>query len=212
MILVSSCSCLCPIHWSQVLSRGWRCSWSSTDRWCSNYIWVINRLVAYQGAPYIRGLTAQLMVMDLHNLAPWPQHPKLLLLPSPHPATQDHPESKVHGANMGPRGPRWAPCWPHELCYLGNNCHKRSWYRWHVELPVPGSAFADDWSGTKPTLKRKCRHFDEIFITGCSESCHFDNFQCSSSKWRHFRFSAGPLNDKRPVGLYSFAADSNCDK
>ena len=22
-------------------------------------------------------------------------------------------------ANLGPTGPRWAPCWPHELCYLG---------------------------------------------------------------------------------------------
>ena len=33
------------------------------------------------------------------------------------------PDSKAHGANMGPiwgpTGPRWAPCWPHELCYLG---------------------------------------------------------------------------------------------
>ena len=29
------------------------------------------------------------------------------------------PDSKVTGANMGPTGPRWAPCWPHELCYLG---------------------------------------------------------------------------------------------
>ena len=25
-----------------------------------------------------------------------------------------------HGAHMGPTGPRWAPCWPHGLCYLGN--------------------------------------------------------------------------------------------
>ena len=41
MFLVSSCSCLCPIHWSQVLSWKWRCSWSGADRWCSNYIWVI---------------------------------------------------------------------------------------------------------------------------------------------------------------------------
>ena len=24
-----------------------------------------------------------------------------------------------HGANLGPIGPRWAPCWPHEPCYLG---------------------------------------------------------------------------------------------
>ena len=52
-----------------------------------------------------------------------------------------YPDGKVHGANMGsiwgrqdPGGPhvgpmsfaiwvdvgaRWAPCWPHELCYLG---------------------------------------------------------------------------------------------
>ena len=33
------------------------------------------------------------------------------------------PESKVHGANMGahlgPTGPSWSPCWPHELSYLG---------------------------------------------------------------------------------------------
>ena len=24
-----------------------------------------------------------------------------------------------HGAHLGPTEPRWAPCWPHELCYLG---------------------------------------------------------------------------------------------
>ena len=23
-------------------------------------------------------------------------------------------------AHLGPTGPRWAPCWPHELCYLGS--------------------------------------------------------------------------------------------
>ena len=32
MFLVSSCSWLCPIHWSQVLRCEWRCSWSSADR------------------------------------------------------------------------------------------------------------------------------------------------------------------------------------
>ena len=25
-----------------------------------------------------------------------------------------------HGAHLGPTGPRWAPCWSHEICYLGN--------------------------------------------------------------------------------------------
>ena len=33
------------------------------------------------------------------------------------------PDSMVHGgqhgAHLGPTGPRWAPWWPHELCYLG---------------------------------------------------------------------------------------------
>ena len=29
------------------------------------------------------------------------------------------PDSKVHGAHLGPVGPRWAPCWPHELYYQG---------------------------------------------------------------------------------------------
>ena len=57
MILVSSCCYLCQIHWSQVLSRERRCGWSSADRRCSNYIWVINNLIAYKGVSYIRGLT-----------------------------------------------------------------------------------------------------------------------------------------------------------
>ena len=34
------------------------------------------------------------------------------------------------------------------------------------------------------TLKHKCRHFDEIFITGCTESCQNDNFRCS--QWLKF--------------------------
>ena len=47
MFLISSCSCLRPIHWSQVLSQEWRCSWSSADRLCSNYIWVINNFINF---------------------------------------------------------------------------------------------------------------------------------------------------------------------
>ena len=30
MFLISSCSCICQIHWSQVLSQEWRCNWSDT--------------------------------------------------------------------------------------------------------------------------------------------------------------------------------------
>ena len=36
----------CLIHWSQVLSREWRCSWGSADKRCSNCIWVSNNFVA----------------------------------------------------------------------------------------------------------------------------------------------------------------------
>ena len=56
MFLVSSCSCLLPIQWSQALSREWRCTWSSADRRCSNYSWVIDNYIAYSGASYIRDL------------------------------------------------------------------------------------------------------------------------------------------------------------
>ena len=61
MSLVSSCSCLFQMQWSQALIREWRCSWSSTDRRCSNYIWVIDNFIAYKGASYIRDLTVLLL-------------------------------------------------------------------------------------------------------------------------------------------------------
>ena len=32
---------------------------------------------------------------------------------------QNNPDSKVHEAYMGLTGPRWAQCWPSELCYQG---------------------------------------------------------------------------------------------
>ena len=39
------------------VSGEWRCSWSSADRRCCNYIWVINNFNAWEDASYIRGLT-----------------------------------------------------------------------------------------------------------------------------------------------------------
>ena len=49
MILVSSC----PIHRIQALSREWRCSWSSVDRRCSNFLCVINKCIAYTKVQYV---------------------------------------------------------------------------------------------------------------------------------------------------------------
>ena len=44
-----------------------------------------------------------------------------------------------HGAHLGPTGPRCAPCWPHELRYLG------LWYLrpniYHLPLPICRSIF-----------------------------------------------------------------------
>ena len=61
MFLVSSRSCLCPIHWGYVLGREWRSSWSSADRRCSNYIWVIKNVIAYLGATNIRDFTVRIL-------------------------------------------------------------------------------------------------------------------------------------------------------
>ena len=60
------CSCLSPIHWSQVLSQEWRCSWSSAERWCSNYIWMISQLIVYLGVSYIRGLMVDGVSIEMH--------------------------------------------------------------------------------------------------------------------------------------------------
>ena len=57
------CSCLCPIHWSQVLIREWGCIWSNADSRCSNYIWVISKFIAYDGEAYIGGLTVIIMIV-----------------------------------------------------------------------------------------------------------------------------------------------------
>ena len=40
-----------------MLSGELRCSWCSADRRCSNYIWMINHLIAYPSTSYIRDLT-----------------------------------------------------------------------------------------------------------------------------------------------------------
>ena len=64
MFVVSSCSCLCPIHWNQVLSWEWRCSWSSTGRRCSIYPeW--STFFAYKDATYIRSLMVVSVFMSL---------------------------------------------------------------------------------------------------------------------------------------------------
>ena len=44
-----------------MLSREWRCGWSSTDRRFSNYIWAISNVIASESATYIRGMTVSFL-------------------------------------------------------------------------------------------------------------------------------------------------------
>ena len=61
--------------WSHVLSRESRCSWSSANRRCSNYIWVINNAIEYKGLSYVKYLTAILhqwsLVMTYSGFIDW---------------------------------------------------------------------------------------------------------------------------------------------
>ena len=78
-------------------------------------------------------------------------------------------------------------CWcPHEVIFLiffklVSLALRQSWLRQSQDYLVSSIVIRGMWH----TLKRKCCNFDEIFITGCTESCHFDNFQCS--QWWKFR-------------------------
>ena len=40
-----------------------------------------------------------------------------------------------HSAHLGPVGPRWAPCWPHEPCYLYSSVDKITCARMPPRLP-----------------------------------------------------------------------------
>ena len=42
-----------------------------------------------------------------------------------------------HGAHLGPLGPRWAPCWPHEPCYHGGQ----------IDMPMFKSSLCKHASG-----------------------------------------------------------------
>ena len=80
---------------------------------------------------------------------------------------------------------------------LNKRLSKQSRGWWFKTLPHPLWRHSNVKSDEGPpyTQKRKCHHFDEIFITGCTESCQNDNFQCR--QWRKFR-----QNDDISVSVY----------
>ena len=95
------------------------------------------------------------------------------------------PDSKVHGGlhgtHLGPTGPRWVPCRPHEPCYHG--CYRQ---RWHL-LPVQSCQVILDHDGVTKwkTLSRYwplCREgsFDVFFDLRLNQQL--------SKQWRHWWF------------------------
>ena len=62
-----------------------------------------------------------------------------------------------HGAHLGPVGPRWAPCWPHEPCYQAIICSTTTQLSWFVGsrfgsnyqmiLPCTPGLFHKHWAG-----------------------------------------------------------------
>ena len=76
----------------------------------------------------------------------------------------------------------WIPLCRHWLMATHNNYGEASDHKVDDSCSVGFSVCAPL---SKYTLKRKCLHFDEIFVTGCTGSCQNDNFQCS--QWLKFR-------------------------
>ena len=70
-----------------------------------------------------------------------------------------HPYSEgswgQHGAHMGPTGPRWAPCWPHEFCYLGS-----LWWSWEARP-------SDQHGVCEPVLSVKQRNVNNLNAEFC---------------------------------------------
>ena len=48
------------------------------------------------------------------------------------------PLTTSYGANPGSTGPRWAPCWPHGLCYLGYFLTYGTFSLCDVDTMLPG--------------------------------------------------------------------------
>ena len=59
-----------------------------------------------------------------------------------------------HGAHLGPTGPRWAPCWPHESCYPGYDL-----CRWNF-MAMPSTEIAFFRRYNRPLAPDICRLID----------------------------------------------------
>ena len=62
----------------------------------------------------------------------------------------------------GPTGPRWASCWPHEICYLGSFFHWLSHWSRNKTAAISQTTF------TNAFHERKCMYFTWDFTEVCS--------------------------------------------
>ena len=144
-----------------MLSEEWRCSWSNTDRRCSNYIWVINNLTAYWCASYIRDVTVYIFLgpneltycPETFRSTPSDRYPVLRLRGSNGHVTgynpkykksecESHPDASIEYHNS--RSPQ---CDVHNQftkvlnrCWCYQNCTKTvMWLRWvsHIYIRRP---------------------------------------------------------------------------
>ena len=112
MFLISFSRCLSLIHWNQMLSQEWRCIWAgaapTTSKWSASVLPMKVHLIL-EVWWYLCSWVHHLRAMTVNGT--------FLLLWLAHPRSQN--SWGQHGAHLGPVGPRWAPCWPHEPCYQG---------------------------------------------------------------------------------------------
>ena len=64
----------------------------------------------------------------------------------------------------------------------------RLWCKYCLHLLYVNNVYCHSWQlelQLSPPLKQKCRYFDNIFITSCTEGYQNDNFQCSQRQAFH---------------------------
>ena len=84
-------------------------------RWRENVPGISGACATRNFAYLVRGPYQSLSSLTWCSVTHWCQNEKHNFPWRP----QIHSFRGQHGAHLGPTGPRWAPCWPHELCYLG---------------------------------------------------------------------------------------------
>ena len=99
--------------WRSVYKPTLTCSWQSSGKHAAHLV-----LLCWFGPP------VDYFTRENPNLPELPPNfnSDLAKLASVSPAK--YPDSKGswghHGVHLGPTGPRWGPCWPYELFYLGS--------------------------------------------------------------------------------------------